>query len=86
MSTSESRPPPRRRRSFSISAATQRSARFLVALGLIVYEATVRQGEPRWLLLALYGTMMGLPLAERADELLRSAMERFAWENDEGQP
>jgi len=62
------------RRTFSISAASQRSLRFLVALGLLIYEAIGHDGEPRWLLIAIYGTMMGLPLAEYGDELRRRAM------------
>lgn len=32
----------------------------LVALGLIVYEAVGRTGEPRWTLLVLYTGMVGL--------------------------
>lgn len=62
------------RRNTSISAATQRSVRFFVALGLLIYEAVLFEGEPRWLLIAIYGTMMGLPLAEFGDEVRRRAI------------
>ena len=51
----------------------QRTVRFLVALGLLIYEATIHQGEARWHLLLLYGTMMGLPIAELGDQVRRRA-------------
>lgn len=49
--------------------AAQRTARFVVALALLVYEATIYDGQPRWVLVVIYGAMMGLPLANLADDL-----------------
>lgn len=60
-----------------ISAAAQRSVRFAVATGLVIYEAVFFDGEPRWVLLAVYLTMMGLPIAERADELRRQSLDKM---------
>lgn len=65
------------------SAALQRAARFVVALVLIVYEAVIYEGEPRWLLLAVYLTMMGLPVAEAGDELRRAALRRLRGDEEE---
>ena len=57
-----------------IGAGAQRSIRFLVALGLLIYEATWYDGgDVRWHLILIYGTMMGLPLAELGDEVRRRA-------------
>lgn len=56
------------------SPVTQRTVRFLVGLGLLIYEAVIYQGETRWPLLVVYGGMMGLPFAEKADDLRRLAM------------
>lgn len=61
----------RRRRTPAISPAVQRTFRFVVALGLVTYEAILHDGEPRWLLVMLYATMMGLPLAELGDDFRR---------------
>lgn len=69
--------PERRRLGFSMPAAVQRTVRFVVALGLVIYEAVIHDGEPRPLLLGLYLTMMGLPVAEGADALRRAAMRRL---------
>lgn len=66
--------PPRRPR-FDLSVSAQRTARFIVGLGLIVYEAVWYPGEPRWLLIVAYSAMMGLPLANIADEV-RTGMRR----------
>lgn len=61
-----------RRRSFIITGPAQRTVRFLVALALLVYEAVWYQGDVvRWHLIVLYGTMLGLPLAELGDEIRR---------------
>lgn len=64
-------------------AAVQRTVRFVVAVGLVVYEATIHPGEPRLLLLGVYLTMMGLPVAEGADALRRAATKKLAAEEDE---
>jgi hypothetical protein len=58
-----------KRESGVLSGARQRSLRFVVALGLVIYEAVIYQGPPRWVLLGVYLTMMGLPIAEWGDEL-----------------
>lgn len=63
-------------RSFILTAAAQRTVRFVVALVLVIYEATIYPGDPRWLLLGVYLTMMGLPVAEWGDEIRRAATER----------
>jgi hypothetical protein len=57
----------------AIGAGAQRTVRFFVALGLLIYEATIHAGEARWHLLLLYGTMMGLPIAELGDQVRRRA-------------
>jgi hypothetical protein len=64
-------------RSFVLPAAVQRTVRFVVALGLIIYEAVIYEGSPRLLLLGVYLTMMGLPVAEWGDELRRAASDRL---------
>ena len=33
----------------------------LTALGLIIYEAVLYRGEPRWSLLVVYTAMLGIP-------------------------
>lgn len=66
-----------RRRSLVLTAPVQRTVRFVVALVLVIYEATIYDGEPRWLLLGVYLTMMGLPIAEWGDEVRRAAVERL---------
>lgn len=66
----------RRRRSFVLSTSAQRTIRFLVGLGLVIYEAVIRVGETRWPFLVFYAGMMGMPLAERADDLRRAASGR----------
>jgi hypothetical protein len=58
-------------RELSIGANAQRTVRFFVALGLLIYEAVLYHGAVRWHLLLLYGTMMGLPIAELGDQLRR---------------
>lgn len=63
-------------------AAVQRTLRFLVALALVIYEATLYHGTPRWLLLGVYLTMMGLPIAERVDEVRRAAMRRLGTDEE----
>lgn len=65
--------PAPRRRSLIISAATQRSVRFVAALALLTFEAVAHHDNPQWLLIAIYGTMMGLPIAEFGDEVRRRA-------------
>lgn len=50
------------------------SAIWVVALALIVYEA-LTQSSPRETLIILYGTMLGLPFALRADDA-RQALRR----------
>jgi hypothetical protein len=37
------------------------AAIWVVALGLIIYEAVIYQGDPRFALLTLYAGMLGLP-------------------------
>lgn len=50
----------------------QRTVRFVVALGLLIYEAAVYAGDDiRWHLIVVYAAMMGLPIAELGDELRR---------------
>jgi hypothetical protein len=44
---------------------------YFVALGLVIYEATARMGEPRVTLLVLYGSLLGVPAVVRATEALR---------------
>jgi hypothetical protein len=63
-------------RGFHLGANAQRTARFIVALALIIYEATIYHGEARWHLILVYGTMMGLPLAELGDEVRRRTQPR----------
>lgn len=59
-----------------ITGPAQRSIRFTVALGLLIYEAVGYSGDTvRWHLIVLYATMMGLPLAEIGDELRRRSEE-----------
>lgn len=72
-----------RRTLLDTSTAAQRSARFFVALALLVYEATWYDGEPRWLLIVAYGAMMGLPLANLADDM-RTAKESEPVEREAG--
>lgn len=66
----------RRPRSLVLSAGTQRTLQFLVGLGLVIYEAVIREGETRWPFLVFYAGMMGMPLAERADEMRQSSAAR----------
>lgn len=54
-----------------IPVTLQRSILFVAGLGLLVHEAVIRSGEPRWSLLVVYAGMMGLPLALHADDLRR---------------
>lgn len=56
-----------------MSSGVLRTLRFVVALALIVYEAVLYDGPPRWVLLGVYLTMMGLPIAEWGDDLRRAA-------------
>jgi hypothetical protein len=44
---------------------------YLVALGLVIYEAVARTGEPRVTLLVLYGSLLGVPAVLRATEALK---------------
>lgn len=64
------------RRTPEIPVALQRSILFLVGLGLLIYEAVMHVGEPRWPLLVVYAGMMGMPLALKADDLRRAPEER----------
>ncbi len=52
-----------------IPVPLQRSILFLAGLGLLIFEAAVRVGEPRWPLLVVYAGMMGSPLSLRADDI-----------------
>jgi hypothetical protein len=69
-------------RELSIGANAQRTVRFFVALGLLIYEAVIYQGAARWHLLLLYGTMMGLPIAELGDQLRRREQRTEAGGDD----
>lgn len=70
-------PPAKPRRTIGpLSVATQRSMRFMVALGLLIYEAVVREGPTRWEFLVVYCGMMGLSIANRADDLRRMAIDQ----------
>lgn len=67
----------RARAPLGLTPLMERTLRFLGGLGLVVYEAVVREGEPRWPLLLLYSLMMGSPLVNRADEIRRETMDRL---------
>jgi hypothetical protein len=54
----------------------------VVGLGGIVYEALFHQGEPRWALLVVYLTLLGLPAALGLDAL----RERVTNGQDDGPP
>lgn len=57
------------RRSWVIPAAARDTLLFVTGLGLILYEALLRTGEPRASLLVVYAGMVGLPLVFRADDI-----------------
>lgn len=65
---------------FSIPSTAQKGILFIVGLSLLVYEALLHGGEPRWHLLMVYAGMMGFPLAVRADEIRADEREH----QDEG--
>jgi hypothetical protein len=59
-----------------LSVGAERAIRFLVGLGLLIYEAAFYPGAPRPVLVVLYGGMMGLSLANVADDVRQSLRGR----------
>lgn len=59
-----------------LSVAMERAIRFFVGLGLLIYEAAFYPGAPRPVLVVLYGGMMGLSLANVADDVRQSLKGR----------
>lgn len=55
-----------------LTVAAERAIRFFVGLGLLIYEAGFYPGAPRPVLVVVYGGMMGLSLANVADDVRQS--------------
>jgi hypothetical protein len=55
-----------------LSVGVERAIRFLAGLGLLIYEAAFYPGAARPVLVVLYGGMMGLSLANVADDVRQS--------------
>lgn len=67
----EPAPAGRRRRQI-----TRDTVLFAAGLGLTIYEAVIRHGEPRPSLLVVYVGMMGLPAVFQADGVLAQLLQR----------
>lgn len=59
-------PPPRR--SWSLSAATQRTLIFLLGLGMLVGEATIHHSNVQWPIVIAALTLLGFPIPSLIDE------------------
>lgn len=66
-----------------IKNLTRDLAMFAVGLGLVIYEAVLREGDPREVLIILYAAMMGLPLVFQGDEFRRRRNGSSADDRDE---
>lgn len=56
------------RRTWIITTPVQRSIRFVVGIGGVIYELAIRDGEPRWLALLVCTAFAGLPIANFGDD------------------
>lgn len=65
----------RRRRRTALPTIGRDTVIVAVALGLIVHEAVLREGDGRPFLIGLFAAMLGLPAIVRADAVRRDQLD-----------